>query len=120
MKRILIIDDEGKIRCLFKRFLTDEGFEVIEAKDASEGTFQMIKIGKPVDIVLLDVNMPEVDGCYMRQVIEEWDPSLKVIVSSVYSLDEQKQMIPNAADYYDKSKGTKDLLKKINKVLEYA
>jgi DNA-binding NtrC family response regulator len=119
MKRILVIDDDAKIRSIYNRFLTDEGFEVIEAKDAREGTFKMIRIGRPVDVVLLDINMPEVDGCYMRQIIEEWDPNLKIIISSVYPLDEQKKMIPNAAEYYDKAQGTKILLKKINKVFEY-
>ena len=118
MKKILIIDDDAKIRNIYNRFLTDEGFEIIEAEDARDGTFKMIRIGSPVDLVLLDINMPEVDGCIMRQVIEEWDPGLKFIVSSVYPLEEQKQMIPNATDYYDKSKGTKVLLKKIYKVLE--
>jgi len=119
MKRILVIDDDAKIRNIYNRFLTDEGFEVIEAQDAREGTFKMIRIGNPVDLVLLDINMPEVDGCSMKQVIDEWDPNLKIIISSVYPLEEQRQMIPNAADYYDKSKGTKVLLKKINKVLEF-
>lgn len=119
MKHILIIDDDTKIRSIYKRFLTDEGFEVIEAADAQEGTFKMIRIYQPVDLVLLDINMPEIDGRYMRKVISEWDPHLKIIVSSVYPLEEQKQMIPHAADYFDKSQGTDVLLKKINKIFEH-
>ncbi len=62
--------------------------------------------------------MPEVDGIKMREVINEYDPHFKIIVSSVYPVDEQKQAIPNADDYFDKAHGVDVLISKVRRVLE--
>ena len=61
--------------------------------------------------------MSKVDGQQMFEVIEEYDPQMKVIISSVYPVDMQMQLLPRASDYYDKSQGLAVLLEKINKVL---
>ena len=99
--------------------MTKEGFEVWEAKNASQGTLKMIS-AKNIDLILLDINMPEVDGVQMREVISEYDPDIKIIVSSVYPVDEQQQAIPNADDYFDKAHGVDVLISKVRKVLECA
>jgi len=117
MKRILIIDDEPKIRRLYSSLLSSEGFSVFEARDAEEAT--SVLIAMQVDLVLLDIKMPEVDGAMMREVLEECDSQLKVIVASVYPLDEQKRRIPGAEDYFDKAQGTDVLLAKVRKALEF-
>lgn len=116
MKRILIIDDEEKIRNVYKEVLTREGFEVLEAKSASQGTFEMIST-ENIDLILLDINMPEVNGVMMREVIGEYEPHSRIIVSSVYPVDEQKQAIPNADDYFDKAHGIDVLIEKVKRVL---
>ncbi len=117
MKRILIIDDEEKVLAAYKRLLEEEGFAVFTARSATEGTRMLIR-EEEMDLVLLDINMFEVDGGVMKEVIDEYDPQLKVVVSSVRPLEEQKEIIPEAADYFDKSQGTDLLLKKVKKVLD--
>jgi CheY-like chemotaxis protein len=117
MMKILIIDDEKRIRDLYQRLLEDEGYEVLLAKNAVEGTRQIVT-QNGIDLILLDINMPEVDGAYMKEIIDEYDPSFKIIVSSVRMLDEQKELIPQATDYFDKSSGTEILTEKINKALQ--
>ena len=116
METILIIDDEGKIRDTYKRLLNDEGYDVLVARDAQEGTRALIG-DKTIDLVLLDINMCEIDGGYMKEIIDEYDPTLKVIVSSVRPLEEQQELIPKALDYFDKSHGTDLLIKKVKKIL---
>ncbi len=116
MKKILIIDDEEKIRKAYGLILRAEGFDVLEAQNASQGTFKMI-CADHIDLVLLDINMPEVDGIEMRDVINEYDPHFKIIVSSVYPLDEQKLVIPGADDYFDKAHGIDVLIKKVKSLL---
>lgn len=117
MKRILIIDDEPKIRRLYSSLLSGEGFSVFEARNADEATGVLIAM--QVDLVLLDIKMPETDGCEMRKTIKEYDEKLKVIVASVYPLDEQRQRIPAADDYFDKAQGTEVLLSKVKRALGF-
>lgn len=116
MKKILIIDDEEKIRSVYRTLFTEEGFEVLEAKNASLATFKLISVDR-IDLILLDINMPEIDGVVMRDVISEYGPQFKIIVASVYPIDEQKEAIPNADDYFDKVQGVDVLVEKVKKIL---
>ncbi|MFH1782555.1 MAG: response regulator [Candidatus Omnitrophota bacterium] len=111
MKKILIIDDEKKIRNIYKRLLSLDGYIVIEAPDASIGYDILLK--EKVDLVLLDINMPEVDGDIVTELIEAFHLKTKIIVASVRPISEQKEMIKGALDYYDKSESLDLLYKKI-------
>lgn len=119
MKKILIIDDEEKIRVAYKAALTNEGFEILEAKDAAQGIWEMFR-NEDIDLVLLDIKMPEMNGGRVRDIIEDYDLPFKVIVSSVYSVDEQKHSVPNANDYFDKVQGIDVLIDKVKRVLACA
>lgn len=117
-QRILIIDDEEHIRAIYKRLFKAMGpsvFEVIETSNATEATNYIIR--EHVDIVILDIKMPSIDGRLMFEIIKEYNPGLKVIVASVYPVDEQKRLIPFALDYFDKSQGPIKLLEKVNQML---
>jgi len=60
-KRILIVDDSTAIRQSITYILNQEGYETVEAKDGLEA-FQMLEgIGK-LDLIITDVNMPNMDG----------------------------------------------------------
>ena len=116
MKKILIIDDEEKIRTAYRTVLTKEGFEILEARDAAQGISEMFK-NEDIDLVLLDIKMPEMSGSRVKSIIEDYDLSFKIIVSSVYSIDEQKHFIPDADDYFDKVQGVDVLISKVKSVL---
>lgn len=70
-----------------------------------------------MDLILLDIKMPEVDGPALFEVIQLFHKKAKVIVTSVYPLDEQKRIIAEATDYYDKSQGLDKLIEKVKKTL---
>lgn len=116
MKKILIIDDEERMRRIYARLLTLEGFNVIESPDAMDAN-ELLKRER-VDLVLLDIKMPEVDGSILYEAIRMFHKKIKVIVASVYPIDEQKRIIEGAADYYDKSQKIDLLLSKIKQVLD--
>ena len=118
MKKILIIDDEQKIGQSYTRLLSEEGFEVKHAASAKEATNFLIR--EPFDLVLLDINMPEVDGKAMYEVIREYDRHMKVIVSSVFPIEDQIQSILGACAYHNKSQGVDMLVTKIKDVLDDA
>ena len=60
MYKILIVDDEEKIRCVIKEYAEFEGYEVFEAKDGMEAV-EIVK-QKDFDVIILDVMMPRLDG----------------------------------------------------------
>lgn len=116
MKRILIIDDEKKIGESYTKLLEEEGYDVKHATSAQAATNLLIR--EHFDLVLLDINMPEVDGKVMYEVVREYDRNMKVIVSSVYPVEDQVQSILGAAAYHNKSQGVDVLLLKIKEVLD--
>jgi DNA-binding NtrC family response regulator len=116
MKRILIIDDEPRISELYTVLLWEEGYEAKYALNAREATNLLIR--ENFDLVLLDISMTEVDGRIMYEVIREYDRNMKVIVSSVYPIEEQVQIISGASAYHNKSQGVDILITKIKEVLD--
>lgn len=120
-KQILIIDDEEKIRAIYKKLFYVFGsniFDVIEASNATEATNYLIRYR--VDMIILDIRMPHVDGQILFDVIREYNPCMKVVVASVYPVEQQKRMVPFATAYFDKSQGPVKLLEKVRRVLVYA
>src|SRR3954452_7660637 len=59
-KIILVVDDEAVIRESLAELLADEGFEVLQGADG--GAAYDVALKRPVDLVLSDVRMPEMDG----------------------------------------------------------
>ena len=60
MTRLLIVDDEEKIRSLVKKYAAFEGYDVAEA-DGGLAAIQMVQ-SQPFDLIVMDVMMPELDG----------------------------------------------------------
>lgn len=111
MKKILIIDDEERIRDIYCRLFVQAGIIVRRAKNATEATNIMIR--EEIDIILLDIRMAVVDGREMFDIIKEYNPQGKVIISSVYPVEKQRELIPKALNYYDKSDGPIKLLEMV-------
>lgn len=118
MEKILLVDDEEKIRRIYKSLLSLEHYEMLEAKDA-EAAINLMEGQKDIGLILLDINMPLINGATLYEVINKtYHPRPRIIVTSAYPLEEQKQLIDKADDYYDKSQGTDVLLSKIRNVLK--
>lgn len=110
MKTILIVDDEKKIRSVYGKTFCREGFNVLKAENAEDAHDLLLK--NNIDLVLLDINMPKVDGAVLYQIIEAFIPKTKVIVTSVYPLEDQKALVQGAMDYFDKSDCIRNLIEK--------
>lgn len=115
MKKILVVDDEPKIRRIYRKLLAKEGYEVIEAE--SGDIVDLLLYERGIDLVLLDLNMPVVDGPTLYDLLKLYDPGLKVVVTSVYPVDDQKKMVLKANDYYDKSQSTSILLDRVQHLM---
>lgn len=69
--RILLVDDDLKNSMLLKRFIEAEGYEVIYAENG-RAALEMYREFRP-DLILLDINMPELDGFEMAGIIRKTD-----------------------------------------------
>src|SRR6187455_589835 len=83
-KRILIIDDEENIRRVTRLTLEAAGYEVSEAGDGEKG-IEDFGDGSRWDAVLLDQRMPGMDGLETLRLINERDPTARVIMSTAYA-----------------------------------
>jgi PAS domain S-box-containing protein len=81
---ILVVDDEPAVRGLARAVLTRGGFTVVEAKNGREGADLILVEDTPVDLVLMDVSMPELDGHEALTLLRRTRPTLPVLMSSGY------------------------------------
>ena len=116
MRKILVVDDDRQIREIYRRVLEIEGYPTAEAGDWEAVTEALLE-HPDIGLILLDIHMPDVSGDVVYRVARLHDPHIRVIVSSVYPLDEQKRIILKADDYFDKSEGTGLLVRKVRQVL---
>ena len=69
--KILVVDDESRIRKLVKDFLTKKGFTVIEAGDGEEAVDKFFEV-KDIALIVLDVMMPKMDGWQVCREIRQY------------------------------------------------
>ncbi len=81
-KRILVVDDHKNARILLNELLSGVGYRVLEAKDGKEA-MGLVEIG-PIDLVITDLKMPEMDGIQLTRAIRRMRPDLPIIVYSAY------------------------------------
>jgi DNA-binding NtrC family response regulator len=110
-KKILIVDDEQKILSMYTRMFIEAGYLVRWARNATDATNAIIR--EQFDLILLDIRMSQIDGKTMYEIVQEYDPAIKVIVVSAYPIEKQKQLIPQAEDYHDKSHDISSLIDKV-------
>ncbi len=114
--RILIADDEPKIRMFLRANLNARGYEVHLAQDGLEA----VEIAGQVlpDLIILDVNMPRMNGFDACRRIREWG-DMPIIILSVRDDEKDKVMAldEGADDYVTKPFGMEELLARIRVAL---
>ncbi|MFW8600569.1 response regulator [Desulfobacterota bacterium M19] len=97
MKNILLVDDEESIHLLYSDELEEEGYKVYSAYSGEEALEKLRELN--ADLVILDINMPGMNGLETLRQIKELNPALPVILCSAY--EEFKQDISSwASDEY--------------------
>ena len=82
MKKIVVADDELRIRMLYEEVLSESGYEVHSAKDGNEA-WEFFQKYEP-DLVILDVKMPEMHGFDVLERISRLKPDVPVLICSAY------------------------------------
>jgi two-component system response regulator AtoC len=115
---VLVIDDDKMIRSFLDSILSEDGYEVLLAATGAEGNAALR--AKPVDVVLLDLMLPDEDGISVLRKIKQEEPSVQVILLTAYGAVESavEAMRLGAYDYIDKPSDVSKLKLVIGRALE--
>jgi CheY-like chemotaxis protein len=114
--KILIVEDEPSVLNLFRYLLTDGGYSVTTAQSGPEA---MEKLDEGFDLVLTDLNMEDMDGMEVLEVVKERSPKTAVIVVTGYAtLDSAVEAMRRGADdYINKVESITKVLPSVEKAL---
>ncbi|GEO12313.1 cell cycle histidine kinase CckA [Microvirga aerophila] len=96
---ILLVEDEDPVRAVNARALTARGYTVLEAASGVEALQIIEERGAPVDLVVSDVVMPEMDGPTLLGELRKLYPDLKVIFVSGYAEDAFRKNLPEGEQF---------------------
>jgi CheY-like chemotaxis protein len=75
---ILIVEDEDFHRILLKKILVDNGYQVIEASNGTDG-LEIMRTSK-IDMIISDLEMPKMDGMEFTKWVKEHNPKFPVVI----------------------------------------
>lgn len=101
-KRVLLVDDEEAVRLSWSRFLSEHDFDVTTAEDGGKAISRLSR--EPVDVVVADLRMPEVDGLQLLDWLHDTQPDTPFILLTGYGSEdvERRARELGAFDYLDK------------------
>jgi two-component system phosphate regulon sensor histidine kinase PhoR len=118
-ERILIVDDEADIALILKLQLEDAGYETARAKDGGEA-LDLLK-REDFSLVLLDIKLPKLDGIQVLERLGSALHELAVVMMTAHGSEDVavESMKKGALDYIAKPFSAEDMLKKVERVLEF-
>jgi len=115
---ILLAEDETEVRAFTRKLLEEYGYKVIDAKDGDD-TIDKFKLHKDkIELVILDVIMPNRNGREVCEAIKKITPDIKVLFTSGYPADHIDGMIGKGSVFILKPVSPTKLLQKIREVLD--
>lgn len=116
MRRVLVVDDEASIRLVLRGYLESDGFAVEEAEDGE--TALSIARGGDIDLVLLDVMMPDLDGLEVLRRLRTFSPAYVILVTArAEEVDKLVGLEVGADDYVTKPFSPREVLARVRAVL---
>ncbi len=118
LRKVLVIDDEEKLRTLLSRIISLEGFEVHQAADCKAALKKLEHTD--IDIVLCDVKLPDGNGVELSKKIKDAYPLLEIILLTAYgNIPDGVQAIKNGAfDYITKGDDNNKIIPLLNRAIE--
>ena len=119
-KRILVVDDEENARVALSKILVHDGYDVASARNGLEALNYLRS--KDVELIITDLNMPEMNGLMFLRELNRIHPASNVIMITAYGEVESylEAMTLGAFEYVNKPVKYDDLKKIINKIFKLA
>jgi PAS domain S-box-containing protein len=117
-KTLLIAEDEDSNFMLLKELLSDNNLKIIRAENGIEAV-DLCKSNPQIDLVLMDIKMPKMDGYEATKQIKEFRPNLPIMAQTAYytDIDKNKAFASGCVDFISKPIQKEILLSKINEQL---
>ena len=117
---IMIVDDDKNTRKLLSTVLEADGYRVTTAQDGQEALEALEK--EKIDLVVLDIMMPKVDGYEFTKVLREANSSLPILMVSAKQLPEERHrgFLVGTDDYITKPIDVEEMLLRIKALLRRA
>ena len=117
VQKILVVDDEARMRRLVSDFLEREGFEVLEAEDG-EKAMDLFYSNKDIALVILDVMMPKMDGWQvLREIRESSQVPVIMLTARADEKDELRGFELGVDEYVTKPFSPRTLVARVNAIL---
>ena len=117
VQKILVVDDEARMRKLVSDFLAREGFEVLEAGDG-EKAMDLFYGNKDIALILLDVMMPKMDGWQvLREIRESSQVPVIMLTARADEKDELRGFELGVDEYVTKPFSPRTLIARVNAIL---
>jgi len=119
-KTVLIIDDDETMRLALKRLLESESYRVISAADAGE--LSIVLNDQPMDLIILDVGLPWINGFELAQMMKEHEDLKRIpiifISAARTDADVKRGFEVGAADYIKKPFDIAQVKKTVRTILQ--
>jgi len=116
MKKILLVDDEENIRFVYEEEFKDAGYDVISASNGIDA-LALFERDKP-DLVILDIQMPGLNGIEVLRRMKTLDSSVPVILSSAFPEFKQDLGAWASDEYIVKSADLQQLKDAVDRMLK--
>ncbi len=119
--RVMIVDDSMFIAKQLGQILTSEGFEVIAtASDGLQGLEKYKELSPGIDLVTMDITMPQMDGVTALEKILEYDKNACIIMVSALGKEDivKKSLLLGAKSYIVKPLDRKKVLERVLSILK--
>ncbi|HEX2768694.1 MAG TPA: ATP-binding protein, partial [Geobacteraceae bacterium] len=120
METVLLVEDEERVRDLFRSVLESNGYTVIEAETGEEAVGKYRGFRERIDLLILDVILPKMNGKDVFDEIRKIEPGVKALFISGYTGDflSNKGILAEGLSFLAKPVAPRDLLRKIRTILD--
>jgi len=114
--KILVVEDDSNICNIVKTILETNGYQVIDANNASNG--KTVFLSHRPDLMILDLGLPDIDGIdFIKNIREQSDTPIIVLSARTNEADKVMALDMGANDYVTKPFGTDELLARVRATL---